>query len=241
MHLIYCYQHNLNDKRYIGQTKNLAARHQNHLINRKSKKQNQLIDKKIKQYGIANFTLTIIENNIATQPEADAREIYWIAFYKTNICKYGADFGYNLCDGGRVRSGHKVSDETKKKIGDAQRGSKGRWWGTKLSPGTKKKISVKLSGPSNPMFGKKHDDSALEKMSSSHLGQVSGNKGKQWTLEKYLKNCKFSAPEIEEIKKLYYDKVRMEDIAKQHQCGRDTIRVLAKKLNWPKRRKTPKH
>ena len=45
-----------------------------------------------------------------------------------------------------MRKGLKMSDETKKKIGDAQRGAKNHFYGKKLSDEQKRKISESNKG-----------------------------------------------------------------------------------------------
>ena len=56
------------------------------------------------------------------EDEAKHFEKLLIALYKTNVCRYGSEFGYNCTDGGEGTSGFKMSDETKRKIGNANKG-----------------------------------------------------------------------------------------------------------------------
>ena len=53
---------------------------------------------------------------VETENEASHIEMFFIAFFKSNICRYGPNFGYNLTDGGEGLSGHKHTDEAKKKM-----------------------------------------------------------------------------------------------------------------------------
>lgn len=50
-----------------------------------------------------------------TQQEAFEKEKYLIKKYKTNINRYGNDYGYNLTDGGEGTLGHKVPESLKEK------------------------------------------------------------------------------------------------------------------------------
>ena len=92
----------------------------------------------IKKYGWDNFEHVIIADSL-TKKEADYLEKYLIAYYETmNPLK-----GYNLTKGGEGTSGKVVSEETKKKIGDANRG--------KTHVGIKRPDSSELLKRNNPM------------------------------------------------------------------------------------------
>lgn len=53
----------------------------------------------------------------------------------------------------KMMIGRKHSEETKRKISDAQKGSKNHMYGKHLSEETKKKLSLAFSGKNNPMYG----------------------------------------------------------------------------------------
>ena len=131
----------LNNKIYIGQSKNAKERFKGHC---KGCYDNSLIDKAIQDYGKENFKLEILEHQITNYNE---REKYWIKYYNT------VEDGYNMYYGGdnncmfvkeiaekhdeRMRTKevrekisktmkeyhatHKVSEETKKKISNKLR------------------------------------------------------------------------------------------------------------------------
>ena len=97
--LIYMYTNLLNEKVYVGQTTlKLQRRHQKHLSQLND---NTYFHRAIKKYGIENFKLEVLEDNIDLI-ELDNREKYWIkiknAFYKN-------EKGYNLTQGGKWGSG----------------------------------------------------------------------------------------------------------------------------------------
>lgn len=73
--------------------------------------------KAILKYGWENFSHEIIETNIKTLEEANAREQYWIAFYNTYIGNKNFK-GYNMTPGGSSRGFtlHSHSEESKEKI-----------------------------------------------------------------------------------------------------------------------------
>ena len=87
---IYMYTNKLNGKKYIGQTtRPLKIRHWQHLSQNVA-----YIDRALKKYGIENFTLTVLEDNIDDVNELNKKEIYYIDKYNT------FNDGYNLNRGG---------------------------------------------------------------------------------------------------------------------------------------------
>lgn len=93
---IYLIRNKVNNKVYIGQSKNVERRWKEH----KSRLDNEhfecgsIFHKALKKYGVENFSFEIIE-------ECDAevlneREIYWISVFNSN----NPQFGYNLTKGG---------------------------------------------------------------------------------------------------------------------------------------------
>ena len=73
--LIYKYTNNINGKIYIGQTRQqLQKRHDKYL---QQLNDHTYFHRALKKYGIENFTLEIIEDNIPLE-QLDEKEIYWI-------------------------------------------------------------------------------------------------------------------------------------------------------------------
>lgn len=93
--LIYKYTNKINNKIYIGQTRQrLERRHYKHT--------NQLDDntyfhRAVQKYGMENFSLEIIEDNIPLE-QLDEREIYWIKYFDSY---YTSGKGYNETKGGK--------------------------------------------------------------------------------------------------------------------------------------------
>ena len=121
--VIYCYTCTVNNKRYIGQTMHEAARkaHFNYLSNVYSKP-NSKFDNARHKYGLESFVYEILEKYENDDKDAlikilNEREIYYINLYDT------FKNGYNSTTGGRgnypkVKPGRKLSEETKRKIGE---------------------------------------------------------------------------------------------------------------------------
>ena len=64
MYYIYCYINKINGYKYIGQTNNLKRRireHRSCALNPKSSSYNDLIHSKMRQYGINNFEIEVLE------------------------------------------------------------------------------------------------------------------------------------------------------------------------------------
>ena len=102
MNYIYGYKNKINDKWYIGQTTlPIKERHRLHLSsvkNEKTSDYNSLFHKKIREYGIDNFDLIILEE-VNNKEDLDEREIYWIKEKNS----YVKNNGYNLTSGGQKR------------------------------------------------------------------------------------------------------------------------------------------
>lgn len=90
---IYIVKNSVNNKCYIGQTKQpILLRWKDHTG---VKKTTGLLYKAIKKYGKQNFTIQCLVENIKTQKELDFLEIDYIAKYNTI-----SPNGYNLTSGG---------------------------------------------------------------------------------------------------------------------------------------------
>ena len=93
---IYMYVNKVNNKKYIGQAKNFNKRHKGHLEssnNEKNKSYNHQFHKAIRKYGISNFEIKILEENIESKKELNEKEIFYIKMYDTFKRGYNATFG----------------------------------------------------------------------------------------------------------------------------------------------------
>lgn len=151
MFYIYKLTNTINGKIYIGKTNNPKRR----LIQHKSlsnKNNGYYIHNAISKYGISNFNFDILYE---TDLEEDCleKEMFYIDLFKTNINKYGKDFGYNLTDGGEGVSGivrQPMSEEQKERISKALKGKyigeNSATFGKHLSQEHKDKISKAITG-----------------------------------------------------------------------------------------------
>ena len=100
--IIYKIENKINGKIYIGQTTvELKERIKGH------KYANYYIGRAIREYGIENFAIDIIEK-CKTLDELNEREVFWISYYNCKVPN-----GYNLTDGGEGTPGRPTSTETR--------------------------------------------------------------------------------------------------------------------------------
>ena len=103
----------INQKIYIGQSKNIEDRwraHRSRPFQSNAAQYESPLYKAIRKYGLKNFSFQVIEE--CTIKELNQKEIYWIAYYHSNDKKYG----YNLTEGGQTQTFHKLSEKEVKEI-----------------------------------------------------------------------------------------------------------------------------
>lgn len=105
MNYIYCYVNKINQHKYVGQTNNLQRRireHRSCAFNPNASSYNDLIHCKIREYGIENFNIEILEKLYYDDIEkVNEREKFWIK-EKESYCGWGK--GYNMDLGGGKRA-----------------------------------------------------------------------------------------------------------------------------------------
>lgn len=173
----------INEKIYIGQTiRSIEKRFEEH-----QKKTSGCVAmyNAIQKYGWVNF-----EKDWYECPDEDLNFDEELLVREMGTLAPG---GYNLKEGG---SNGKLSEETKQKISEAQRGDKGHWYGKILNDGHKTKISEALigkfrteeskqkiseakRGEKNPSFGKIPSEETKQKMSEAKVGKQKSEETKQ--------------------------------------------------------------
>lgn len=180
MRYIYKIINRVNGKHYVGQTNDLEKRWKGHLQCAENES-GYLLHNAIRKYGCENFEFEMIE--ACEDEDANELEKKWILHYES------FDKGYNLTSGGdsefkrseltiqrmsESKRGHEVSEETRKKIGDANRGrvmsketrekmSRSRK-GHEVSEETREKIREKH-------IGKNVSEETRKKISESKMGK----------------------------------------------------------------------
>jgi len=135
----------------------------------------KLIKKAIKKYGKENFCREILEEGIENNDILNEREIYWIAFYDST----NSDIGYNIVQGGQGTLGFSVSEETKKKLSDLNRGENNPRFGKPLTQEVKDKISQSQQGDKNHNFGNPTSEETKDKISKANKGKKRSEETKQ--------------------------------------------------------------
>lgn len=116
--IIYVITNNVNNKKYVGQTKQPFARrwYKHRWIAAKGSP--LPFHNSIRKYGKDNFSHEIVENNLSTQELADEKERLWISSLNSNNKK----FGYNLNSGGqKFASGKSLATLEKMRLISTQR------------------------------------------------------------------------------------------------------------------------
>lgn len=110
---IYKITNTINNKYYIGQSKEIEKRWKRHKKDLDNDKHTNLhIKRAWDKYGQDNFTFEIIEE--CPENKLNEREIYWIAFYNSNNYNYG----YNQDSGGQ--EGKILNKDVRQRIGEAR-------------------------------------------------------------------------------------------------------------------------
>jgi len=75
--------------------------------------------------------------------------------------------------------GKTLSDGHKQKIGEAQRGEKHHMWGKSHREESREKMSEAKKGEKHPMYGKTHNEETRGKMSEANIGKIVSEETKQ--------------------------------------------------------------
>ena len=156
MGCIYSILNKVNGKIYVGQTIQGTERFRKHKYELDNHKHpNAHLQSSWDKYGEDAFEFNILEN--CTDDKLNDNEIWWIDYFEST----NPEKGYNLRSGGDCN--FIVSDETRKKLSDINRGENHWNYGKHHSPETRKRISEGMKKVSNPM----HDKEVCEKVSLS--------------------------------------------------------------------------
>lgn len=173
------YKHTFpNQKVYIGITRQDVNRRWR---NGNGYQSNIYLKNAIKKYGWENIKHEILFENL-TKNEAESKEIELISLYQSTNRKYG----YNILDGGNASNG--MSEEGKQRM-IAKKKGRATWnKGLKmnLTEEQRKNISNRHKGNSYRK-GIPNSPETRMKLSLSHKGKPSNNKGKKMSEEQRKK------------------------------------------------------
>lgn len=203
---IYKITNTINGKCYIGQSADLVKRIRKHvktLLNGTNR--NEHLQNAYKKYGQGNFTIEIIEE--CRTEELDAREIFWIDYYKS----YDPKYGYNKTKGGTGGNGYlevadeKYKEKIKNKMSESRKGERNpiyrmhcytdgiiikyirddeigeyesNGWYKGVPKHVKEKERISNAGVNNGFYGKKHSEEIKQKLSETRKGKNNWNYGK---------------------------------------------------------------
>lgn len=170
---IYKITNTANGKIYIGQSVRLSQRLSAHRSTLKNNNHyNQHLQNAYNKYGDV-FEMEVLEY-CDDEAKLDDLERYYIAYYNS----MNPQKGYNKEDGGNL--GKHFSDETRKKMSDAQKkakkGQNHPLYGKHHTEATKKKMSVSLKsnakrGKEHYLYGKHHTAETKRKISNALKGR----------------------------------------------------------------------
>ena len=133
---IYCIYNKINNKRYVGQTR---QGYRKRFIQHKTPASGcPLLKNAIKKYGKENFECELLDV-AETEEIANLKEKMWIALLKS----YKPENGYNLSMGGKI--GH-FNKETLHKMSESHKGCKNHFYGKTHSEEVKRKMSEHRKG-----------------------------------------------------------------------------------------------
>ena len=163
---IYIYINKVNKKKYVGQAKDLIRRHKGHL----RKNSETIIDRAIRKYGLENFRIVVLKDNLKTQCLLNFYETYYIKKFDT---LFKDKCGYNISDGGH--NGNCWAGKSEVEIGQMK---------DKISKANK----GKRVGVNSPHYGKKWSEErrltkSIQEKERYKNGYVNPNKGKVMTEE----------------------------------------------------------
>ena len=181
---IYKIVNKTNGKYYVGSSSNFSRRWDDHKYKlRRNKHHSPHLQHAWNKHGEDNFEFVIVDSTI---PYADLikEEQKYLDKLNKDTCynasliagrvEFTDEIRKKMSDalkGNKYSVGRVVSEETRKKIGDPQRGRKrpgtGYWQGKKMSEEIKKKMSISRIGKNSWMKGRKHSDKTKEKMKES--------------------------------------------------------------------------
>lgn len=109
---IYSYENKINHKRYIGQSRNLQNRYNQHLnsyCNINSSMYNTQFYRALRKYGMQNFNYSIL---FSTEESIDQNQLNLLEEYYIKLYESFGPKGYNMNKGGRFTSSQKVLNES---------------------------------------------------------------------------------------------------------------------------------
>lgn len=168
-----------NGKIYIGKSYNIQQRLNRHKRDAEKIKNMGLFQRAIAKHGWDSFNIEILEiledfDKSTDGPILLEKEASYIRLYDSNNKK----FGYNICEYSTDRTGHKCSDETRKKMSISR-------LGYRCSEETKEKMRNRVYSDETRdkmrqrKLGVPQTEEHKEKIKHSNMGKVMSEESKQ--------------------------------------------------------------
>ena len=176
---IYMIRNLINEKIYIGQSRDIYKRWKQHKSDLNCNRHiNEHLQSAWNKYGEENFEFSVLceceENQLNTLEQ----------YYIFELFSYDDRVGYNKNYGGK---NGRHTEESKRRQSKALKGKycgkKCYWYGKHHSEESRKKISEVIKGKNNPMYGKHHTKETKEKMSNTKKGKNNPMYGKHLSEE----------------------------------------------------------
>lgn len=198
---IYQITNQMNGKRYIGSTVNLLHRQRQHINSlRRQRHCNPHLQAAFDKYGEEAFAFSTLEE--AKSGILIEREQYYLNTLRPE---------YNIAPTAGSPLGRRHSPETRRKIGDANKGkhvsqetrtkTSKALMGHAVTKETRRKLSEALSGKRHPLYGKHHSAATRKKLSEGKMGKRNPNYGKPLsdTAKQNLREAFMGRPRSPEI------------------------------------------
>ena len=161
---IYMYTNKINGKGYVGQTNDFNRRYKEHIdamINKNNDEYNKPIHRALRKYGLDNFEVEILKENLSTLCLLNMYECYYIKKFDL-LCKNGK--GYNISDGGS--NGNPFAGKTDEEMEEIRRkrseARKGKYCGE-----NNPMYGVHRYGKDAPNYGKHHTEETKQRLSEA--------------------------------------------------------------------------
>lgn len=215
----------INGKIYIGKTFNINTRWEKHIkiAENKEEKAYQYLHKSINKYGVENFIIEELENNL-TEQESFEKEKFWIKTLNSKNC----DVGMNLTDGGEGASGLKWSEHSRDKI----RGENNHNFGKELSLETKEKLSQALSGENNPFYNKKHSEETIIFLKNRPISEEQRKLSSEGTRGSNSPRAKLTEEKVLKIREMFSNGISQKNISELFGVKRHTINQIVNRVRW---------
>jgi len=154
---IYCIENLVNNKKYIGKSKDIETRwikHKSKLLHKNHP--NKHLSRAWEKYGEESFKLSIIET--CDEKESIEKEIFYISYFNTR------NNGYNMTDGGEGKPNYVCSEETRKRMSKAGKGRIPWNKGIPVSEELRQRLSEARKG-------KPHTEATKKRMAETRMGK----------------------------------------------------------------------